>query len=240
MQYKWGAYCNTNGRSTDSISLSSERRGTNNTAIQIRGVLQCKLEVYCDTFLRSSLIPLSVFFSFPVLFWCRFYPRFFVVTRAFGGSKKHSFDGQKAWAENSKTRERSLFGAKTSAEKGRNAEKLPFFWPFHALSGTGDSQRDSRESIRANHSQLKALFLQRVRPIRTNHSIRTIRANHPIRANRANQFARITPLSPCFLGKKHGKGDQGSAGWLGFLTFFWTSRDAQNTCRVKSQGRHMT
>ena len=28
-----------------------------------------------------------------------------------------------------------------------------------ALSGTGDSQRDSRESIRANHSQLKPLFL---------------------------------------------------------------------------------
>ena len=27
------------------------------------------------------------------------------------------------------------------------------------LSGTGDSQRDSRESIRANHSQLKPLFL---------------------------------------------------------------------------------
>ena len=27
------------------------------------------------------------------------------------------------------------------------------------LSVTGDSQRDSRESIRANHSQLKTLFL---------------------------------------------------------------------------------
>ena len=27
------------------------------------------------------------------------------------------------------------------------------------LSGTGDSQRDSRESIRANHSQSKPLFL---------------------------------------------------------------------------------
>ena len=35
------------------------------------------------------------------------------------------------------------------------------FCPGHrpALSGTGDSQRDSRESIRANHSQLKPLFL---------------------------------------------------------------------------------
>ena len=28
-----------------------------------------------------------------------------------------------------------------------------------ALSGTGDSQRDSRESIRVNRSQLKPLFL---------------------------------------------------------------------------------
>ena len=27
------------------------------------------------------------------------------------------------------------------------------------LSGTGDSQRESRESIRANHSQFKPLFL---------------------------------------------------------------------------------
>ena len=27
------------------------------------------------------------------------------------------------------------------------------------LSGTGDSQRDSRKSIRANHSQLAPLFL---------------------------------------------------------------------------------
>ena len=38
------------------------------------------------------------------------------------------------------------------------------------LSGTGDSQRDARESIRANHSHLKPLFLQHLRPIRTNHS----------------------------------------------------------------------
>ena len=50
LQYKWEAYCDTNGTSTDSISLSSERRGTKSIAIQIRGVLQYKLEVYCDTF----------------------------------------------------------------------------------------------------------------------------------------------------------------------------------------------
>ena len=54
LQYKWEAYCDTNERSTDSISLSSERRGTKSTAVRIGGVLQYKWEVYCDTFLRSS------------------------------------------------------------------------------------------------------------------------------------------------------------------------------------------
>ena len=46
LRCKREAYCNTNERSTDNISLSSERRGTRS--------LQYKLEVYCDTFLRSS------------------------------------------------------------------------------------------------------------------------------------------------------------------------------------------
>ena len=54
LQYKWELYCDTNRRSTDSISLSSEHRGTKSPAIQIGGVLQYKLEVYCDTFSRSS------------------------------------------------------------------------------------------------------------------------------------------------------------------------------------------
>ena len=35
-------------------SLSSERRGTKSTAMQIGGVLQYKLEVYCDSLLKSS------------------------------------------------------------------------------------------------------------------------------------------------------------------------------------------
>ena len=35
LQYKWEAYYDTNGRSTDSISLSSKRRGTESTAIRI-------------------------------------------------------------------------------------------------------------------------------------------------------------------------------------------------------------
>ena len=49
------------------------------------------------------------------------------------------------------------------------------------LSGTGDSQRDSRELIRANF-----YFLAH-------------QADSQIRANRANRFARITPLryKPC-------------------------------------------
>ena len=41
-QYKWETYCDTNGRSTDSISLSLEPRGDESTAIQIRGGLQYK------------------------------------------------------------------------------------------------------------------------------------------------------------------------------------------------------
>ena len=49
-----GSHCDANGRSTDNISISSERRGTKSTAIQIGGVLQYKLAVYCDAFLRSS------------------------------------------------------------------------------------------------------------------------------------------------------------------------------------------
>ena len=62
------------------------------------------------------------------------------------------------------------------------------------LSGTGDSQRDSRESIRANHSQLKPQFI--ARQADSHESLEfPIRANHPIRANRANRFARIAPLS---------------------------------------------
>ena len=44
LRYKSEAYCDTNGRSTDSISLSSERRGTESTAIQIGGVLRCFFE----------------------------------------------------------------------------------------------------------------------------------------------------------------------------------------------------
>ena len=53
LRHEWEVYCNTNGRSTDSISLSLEPRGTKSTAIQIGGVMQYKWEAYCDTFVRS-------------------------------------------------------------------------------------------------------------------------------------------------------------------------------------------
>ena len=57
------------------------------------------------------------------------------------------------------------------------------------LSGTSDSQRDSRESIRANHLQLTPLFLYRVRPIRLNHS--------NFRFARITRFARIVRIDSC-------------------------------------------
>ena len=34
---------------------------------------------------------LSVLFSFPVLFWCRFYPRFFLSAKGIWGLKKAQF-----------------------------------------------------------------------------------------------------------------------------------------------------
>ena len=73
--------------------------------------------------------------------------------------------------------------------------------------GTGDSQRDSRESIRANHSQSKPpIFI--ARQADSHESLEfPIRENHPIRTNRANRFARITPLSyRHFCGKIHREG----------------------------------
>ena len=58
------------------------------------------------------------------------------------------------------------------------------------ISGTGDSQRDSRESIRASHSQLKPLLSVVAHQADSPESLEfPIRANHPIRANRANRFA---------------------------------------------------
>ena len=69
------------------------------------------------------------------------------------------------------------------------------FWRFQdlfggsQLSGTGASQRDSRESFAIENPAC------RVRQADSPESLEfPIRANHPIRANRANRFARMTPL----------------------------------------------
>ena len=57
---------------------------------------------------------------------------------------------------------------------------------LHRLSGMGDSQRDSRESMRVNHSQLKPpMFIARQADSPESLEV-PIRLNHPIRANRAN------------------------------------------------------
>ena len=55
-------------------------------------------------------------------------------------------------------------------KRGGGWEGFGLWSTYPLLSGTGDSRRHSRESIRANHSQLKCLFLWRVRPIRAIHS----------------------------------------------------------------------
>ena len=60
---------------------------------------------------------------------------------------------------------------------------------FLKLTGTGDSQRDSRESIRANHSQLKPhIFIARQAdspeslefPIRASHATKFISKKGPV------------------------------------------------------------
>ena len=63
LRYKWEAYCDTNGRhtaiqffgrSTDRIPFPQSVGAPKALQFVIGGVLQYKLEVYCNTFLRSS------------------------------------------------------------------------------------------------------------------------------------------------------------------------------------------
>ena len=70
----------------------------------------------------------------------------------------------------------------------------PVFF-FFRLSGAGDSQCDSRESIRAKSFAIETpIFI--ARQADSHESLEfPIRTNHPIRTIRANRFARITPLS---------------------------------------------
>ena len=64
-------------------------------------------------------------FSFPVLFWCRSYPRFFRSDKGIWGLKKHSFD-EKSAGKNSKTLERSLFGAKRAQKRAKKQRNCAF------------------------------------------------------------------------------------------------------------------
>ena len=60
-----------------------------------------------------------------------------------------------------------------------------------ALSGTGDSQRDSRASFAIQAPS----FIARQADSHESFEFSIRAMIHPIRANRANRFARITPLS---------------------------------------------
>ena len=77
----------------------------------------------------------------------------------------------------------------------------------HYLSGTGDLQRDSRESIRTNHSQIKAYFYSAsgrfARMIRisdsrespdSRESCESIRANHATKVITKGVFSQEDPL----------------------------------------------
>ena len=100
----------------------------------------------------------------------------------------------------------------------------PHHRKVHILSGTGDSQRDSLESIRANHSQLKPPIFT-ARHTDSHESLEfPIRANHPIRANRADRFARITPLSPHIFPPDNG--------FLLYLAVVLQSPGVEQTLRV--------
>ena len=74
----------------------------------------------------GALIPLSVLFSFPVFFGVVSTLAFFIVTRAFGGSKKRSFDEKNAGRKFQNTGTEPFWGQKTQkrANKQRNCAFL--------------------------------------------------------------------------------------------------------------------
>ena len=98
---------------------------------------------------RFFLIFLSLFFGIPCFFLLQGIPCFFecfpLFPKDFRGSpgkKNPCFFGS------------FLAFYRKKARKGRSGSPTNNFKHVEGLSGTGDSQRDSRESIRANHSQL--------------------------------------------------------------------------------------
>ena len=75
--------------------------------------------------------------------------------------------------------------AKQKGNKTHNSDRL---------SGTGDSQRDSRESIRANRFALETPIFIDAHQADSRESLGfPSRANHSIRATRANRLFAITP-----------------------------------------------
>ena len=55
LQYKWEAYCDTNGRSTESIPFPQSLGAPKVLQYKLEAYCNtCRLEVYCDTFLRSG------------------------------------------------------------------------------------------------------------------------------------------------------------------------------------------
>ena len=83
-----------------------------------------------------SLIPLSVFFSFPVLFWCRFYPHFFLSAKGIWGLKKAQLCRKKHGWKILKQGMEPFLGQKRAQESAKKAEKLRFFRLTHAFLGT--------------------------------------------------------------------------------------------------------
>ena len=87
-----------------------------------------------------------------------------------------------------------------SCSYGRNLRPQTLQEKNEALSGTGDSQRDSRESFAIKIPIFKARQADSRKSLEF-----LIRANRVICANHANRFARIVPLRRGFLHLKNVK-----------------------------------
>ena len=87
--------------------------------------------------LDISLSPFLCFFRFLCFFGVISTLAFFLVQRAFGGSKKCSFD-EKSVGRKIQNRGTEPFLGQKSAEKGKKAEKLRFFQLTHAFWERGD------------------------------------------------------------------------------------------------------
>ena len=84
------------------------------------------------------------------------------------------------------------------------APTLSYMTICHMLSGTGDSQRDSRESIRANHSHLKTYFYSAsgrfARITRTLDSRESPDSRESCESIRVNHATKVTCMFTYFMG----------------------------------------